>query len=67
MRCAKRASEGCSFVAVHGELHAGSVGNGIPGLEELIEALFRSDERAIESYVSRRMQGAAMQETSLHR
>ena len=43
-------------VAVHEELRAGNVESGITGLEELIEALSRSDERAIESYLTRLMQ-----------
>lgn len=43
-------------VAVHEELRAGNIGNAISGMEELIEALSRSDERAIESYLTRLMQ-----------
>ena len=43
-------------VAVHEELHAGNVEGAITGLEELIEALSRSDERAIESYLTRLIQ-----------
>ena len=43
-------------VAVHEELRAGNVESAITGLEELIEALSRSDERAIESYLTRLMQ-----------
>ena len=42
--------------AVHEELRAGHINNAIAGLEELIEALSRSDERAIESYVTRLIQ-----------
>ena len=43
-------------VALHEELRAGNSDNAIAGLEELIEALCRSDERAIESYLTRLMQ-----------
>jgi hypothetical protein len=43
-------------VAVHEELRAGDIKNAISGLEELIEALSRSDERALESYLTRLMQ-----------
>jgi hypothetical protein len=34
-------------VAVHEELRVGNIDNAVTGLEELIEALSRSDERAI--------------------
>jgi hypothetical protein len=43
-------------VAVYEELRAGNIENAITGLEELIEALCRSDERAIENYLTRLMQ-----------
>ncbi len=43
-------------VAVHEELRVGNIDNAITGLEELIEALSRSDERAMESYLTRLMQ-----------
>src|SRR5712691_7693936 len=43
-------------VAVYEELRAGNVESAITGLEEFIEALSRSDARAIESYLTRLMQ-----------
>ncbi len=43
-------------VAIHEALTAGDVPDAIQGLEELIDALSRSEQRALESYLMRLMQ-----------